>query len=62
MIASIGNPMLPNLIQATLGMDAGAGFGWQDMTGPNSLEVPGLQTIDLRMDQREFDVSFACGF
>lgn len=31
-VNSIGNPMLPNLLQAPLGADAGAGFGWDDMT------------------------------
>ncbi len=31
-IASVGNPFLPNLVLAPLGADAGAGFGWQDMT------------------------------
>jgi long-chain fatty acid transport protein len=31
-IASIGNPMLPNLMQAPLGADGGAGFGWEDVT------------------------------
>lgn len=31
-INSIGNPMLPNLMQARLGDDQGAGFGWDDMT------------------------------
>ena len=31
-VKSIGNPMLPNLQQAPLGMENGAGFGWQDMT------------------------------
>ncbi len=31
-IASVGNPLLPNLVQAPLGTDGGAGFGWQDMT------------------------------
>ncbi len=30
--ASVGSPMLPNLMQARLGDDGGAGFGWQDMT------------------------------
>lgn len=123
-IASVANPMLPNLMQSPLGSDDGAGFGWEDMTvvkvgleqrtrtgwawragyaygqqpvpesevlfnilapgvveqhvtfglskaigetgsfdvavmrafnktvsGPNPLEVPGLQTIDLSMDQ-----------
>ncbi len=31
-IASVGNPFLPNLVLQPLGADAGAGFGWQDMT------------------------------
>jgi len=31
-IKSINNPLLPNLFQAQLGTDGGAGFGWQDMT------------------------------
>jgi len=31
-IASVGNPMLPNLMQAPLGADRGAGFGWEDVT------------------------------
>jgi long-chain fatty acid transport protein len=133
-IASVGNPLLPNLVQAPLGADGGAGFGWEDVTtfkgglelktagdwawragysygeqpiresevlfnilapgvieqhltfgfskifsgkeitlavtrafsksvvGPNPLEVPGRQSIDLRMDQWDFDVSFAWGF
>jgi long-chain fatty acid transport protein len=29
--ASVSNPFLPNLAQARLGDDGGAGFGWQDM-------------------------------
>lgn len=126
-IKSIANPLLPNLQQAQLGMDGGAGFGWEDMTviktgawyqinsgwkfrggysygaqpipesevlfnmlapgvveqhltfgvskdvtgdkelsfvvsrafshdvtGPNPLEMPGQQTINLKMDQWEF--------
>ncbi len=130
-VVSISNPMLPNLMQAPLGDDNGAGFGWQDMTiykigvqyatgdvwtwrggfsftdqpipasevmfnilapgvtskhltlgftramsegkalnlaivrafegsvsGPNPMEAPGQQTIELRMDQWEFEVSF----
>jgi long-chain fatty acid transport protein len=28
------------------------------VTGPNPLEVPGLQTIELKMDQWEFEISF----
>lgn len=31
-VKSVGNPMLPNLMQARLGDDGGAGFGWSDMT------------------------------
>jgi long-chain fatty acid transport protein len=31
-IASINNPLLPNLFQAQLGTDGGAGFAWQDVT------------------------------
>ena len=31
-IDSIANPMFPNLMQAPLGSDGGAGFGWNDMT------------------------------
>jgi long-chain fatty acid transport protein len=30
-VSAIGNAMLPNLMQAPLGADTGAGFGWQDM-------------------------------
>jgi long-chain fatty acid transport protein len=31
-VKSVGNPMLPNLMQAALGNNGGAGFGWKDMT------------------------------
>ncbi|MBI5074694.1 MAG: outer membrane protein transport protein [Nitrospirae bacterium] len=31
-IASISNPMMPNLMTTTLGSNGGAGFGWHDMT------------------------------
>lgn len=31
-VASVGNPMLPNLKAARLGDNHGAGFGWKDMT------------------------------
>lgn len=31
-VASVGNPMLPNLMLAPLGADNGAGFGWEDTT------------------------------
>ena len=134
-IASVGNPMLPNLMQARLGQDSGPGFGWQDMTafkggveyradggwalragyaygeqpirssevlfnilapgvieqhatvgvskafesggsfdlavqrafnktvsGPNPLEVPGLQTINLSMDQWVVTVGYTARF
>jgi long-chain fatty acid transport protein len=30
-VASIANAMMPNLMQAQLGQDNGAGFGWRDM-------------------------------
>ena len=133
--ASVGNPMLPNLMQAPLGSDNGAGFGWKDMTvykfgiewkatdclklrggyatgkqpipesevffnilapgvieqhatlggsytvskgntlnvsvirafsksvtGPNPMEVPGKQTITLKMDQWDFELGWSFGF
>jgi long-chain fatty acid transport protein len=31
-VASVANTLLPNLMQAPLGTESGAGFGWQDMT------------------------------
>ncbi|MGZ5433921.1 MAG: OmpP1/FadL family transporter [Thermoanaerobaculia bacterium] len=31
-VRSIGNPLLPNLMQQPLGMDGGAGFGWEDIS------------------------------
>ncbi|WP_018952994.1 OmpP1/FadL family transporter [Thioalkalivibrio sulfidiphilus] len=31
-VKSIANPLMPNLMQAQLGDDGGAGFGWKDMT------------------------------
>jgi long-chain fatty acid transport protein len=31
-VRSIANPLLPNLFQARLGTDGGAGFGWKDVT------------------------------
>jgi long-chain fatty acid transport protein len=31
-VNAIGNTMLPNLMQAPLGTETGAGFGWSDMT------------------------------
>jgi len=31
-IASVSNPLLPNLFLSPLGTDNGAGFGWRDMT------------------------------
>jgi long-chain fatty acid transport protein len=31
-IKSVNNPLLPNLFQARLGTDGGAGFGWEDVT------------------------------
>lgn len=133
-VPSVANPLLPNLMQAPLGADGGAGFGWEDVTtvkagvqlragegwtwragysystqpipesevlfnilapgveqqhltfgfsklikgtqeislavmrafstavkGPNPLEVPGLQTIELKMDQWDFELSWSFG-
>ncbi len=133
-VASIANPLLPNLMQSPLGTDGGAGFGWEDMTtikggvqlragegwtwrtgysygsqpipdsevlfnilapgvieqhltvgfskvvkgsqeislaitrafskkvtGPNPLEVPGLQSIELKMDQWDFELGWSFG-
>ena len=34
----------------------------KSVAGPNNLEVPDRQTIELRMDQWEFDVSYSFGF
>jgi long-chain fatty acid transport protein len=31
-VKSVANTLLPNLMQAPLGSEAGAGFGWDDMT------------------------------
>jgi len=31
-IASVGNPLMNNLLTSALGADNGAGFGWEDMT------------------------------
>lgn len=134
-VKSIGSPMLPNLMQAPLGADGGAGFGWQDVgvwkvglqyevspkltlrggfahcnqpipesevlfnilapgviedhltvgfttllseksalhfslmrgfsssvSGPNPLEAPGQQQIELKMDQWEAELGFSFGF
>lgn len=133
-VASVGNPLLPNLMQTALGSAGGAGFGWRDMTtfkagaqlrtgggwtwragysygrqpirqsevlfnilapgvmeqhatlgfsrrvgatqemslavmrafphrvtGPNPLELPGLQSIQLRMDQWDFELCWSFG-
>ncbi len=133
-VTSIASPLMPNLMQAPLGTETGAGFGWEDMTtlkggiqlragegwtwragysyghqpipesevlfnilapgvqeqhvtvgfsklikhtqelsiaimrsfskkltGPNPLEVPGLQSIDLQMDQWDFEISWSFG-
>ena len=133
-VASVGNPLLPNLMQAPLGADGGAGFGWKDVTtvkaglqvragdgwtlrggyshcgqpvsgsevlfnilapgvvenqvtvgfskvlgdtqeisvavmrafekkvkGPNPLEVPGLQSIELRMSEWDFEIGWSFG-
>lgn len=134
-VKSVGNPFLPNLQQARLGDDEGAGFGWEDMdilklglqydpdnswawrvgfstgsqpipgsevlfnilapgvmeehftlgftwllgqssgidvsflyapevtvAGPNPLEAPVAQAIDLKMDQFELEISYSWGF
>lgn len=134
-VASVGDPMMPNLMRTPLGGDGGAGFGWRQVTvykaglqwqanddwtlrggysycrqpipssevlfnilapgvmeehatigvtralgrgrafnlavtrafpksvdGPNPMEVPGGQTIELRMDQWELDISYSFGF
>jgi long-chain fatty acid transport protein len=131
-VKSIGNPMIPNLMQGPLGSENGAGFGWEDVTvykvglsypvseawtlragysfgdqpiqesevmfnilapgvvnqhftfgvskiinyenelsffvmralsnsvkGANPLDVPGAQTIEIRMDQWEFGVGYS---
>jgi len=91
-VASVSNPLLPNLVQAALGDDAGAGFlapgvmeqhltfGFSKLvkdkqeislaitrafskrvTGPNPLEVPGLQSIRLQMDQWDFELCWSFG-
>lgn len=31
-VLSVANPLMPSLMQAPLGSDGGAGFGWKDMT------------------------------
>jgi long-chain fatty acid transport protein len=134
-VRSVGNALLPNLMAAKLGDDAGAGFEWQDMTiyrgglqydagggwmfrtgysygkqpiptqavlmnilapgviehhvsagfsktvrgrhgihlavtralsksvtGPNVLEAPGQQTIELTMDQWDVSLGYSLGF
>jgi long-chain fatty acid transport protein len=132
--ASVSNPFLPNLLNARLGDDRGAGFGWQDMevikvayqwtigdwtwrlgasttdqpipesevlfnilapgvmedhytvgftrtmasgnelsfslmhapsvsvSGPNPLEAPGAQSIELQMDQWDLEIGYSWGF
>lgn len=133
-VASVGNPMLPNMTSVRMGDVAGPGFGWRDMTiyklglqarssgdwtwragysygeqpvppsevlfnilapgveehhasvgfskalsngrilslslmrafsktvtGPNPMEAPGRQSIDLKMNQWELELSFAFG-
>ena len=34
----------------------------QSVKGPNPLEAPGQQTIELRMDQWDVEVGFSFGF
>ena len=133
-VASVANPLLPNLMQSPLGADGGAGFGWKDVTtvkaglqvragdgwtlrggyshcgqpvpdsevlfnilapgvvenqvtvgfskllgsgqeisvalmrafekkvkGANPLEVPGLQSIELRMSEWDFEIGWSFG-
>ncbi len=91
-VASVSNPLLPNLVQAALGDDAGAGFlapgvteqhltfglskllkGTQEIslaitrafskkvTGSNPLEVPGRQSIQLQMNQWDFELCWSFG-
>lgn len=48
-IKAINNPLLPNLQQARLGDDDGAGFGWKDMTIYKlGAQVTPLPTLTLR--------------
>jgi len=48
-VKAIGSPMLPNLMQAKLGMAGGAGFGWKDITvGRFGVEVKPARTVTLR--------------
>ncbi len=132
-VDSVSNPFLPNLMQAPLGADGAAGFGWEDMTvlkaglqwgsedwtwrlgysttdqpipgtevlfnilapgvvedhitvgftrnlgsnrafsvslmhapavsvsGPNPLEAPGAQTIEIEMDQWDLEIGYSWG-
>jgi hypothetical protein len=34
----------------------------QSVTGPNNLEAPNVQSIELKMDQWEYDLSYSFGF
>lgn len=54
-ITSVGNPMLPNLMQAPLGSENGAGFGWEDMA---AIEA-GLAIYAKNGDTYRFGVSYA---
>ncbi|MCK3685121.1 outer membrane protein transport protein [Maribellus sp. YY47] len=48
-VKSIGNPMLPNLMQGPLGSDNGAGFGWENiMVYKVGLNYAGLDTWEFR--------------
>lgn len=48
-VKSIGNPMLPNLMQGPLGDDEGAGFGWENiMIYKVGLNYAGLDTWEFR--------------
>lgn len=47
--ASVSNPLLPNLGQAPLGDEDGAGFGWEDMTVVKiGLEAAATEALTLR--------------
>lgn len=48
-VKSIGNPMMPNLMQTQLGNDEGAGFGWEDiMVYKLGFNYAGVDTWDFR--------------
>jgi len=48
-IKSIGNPMLPNLMQSLMGTDEGAGFGWENiMVYKLGFNYAGVDTWEFR--------------